>query len=177
LNLELTHPFTKNIAHSWSKVFESDLFGPFSTILRSSVAKLLKEVEDSAADGLKDRVKTQAEQCLEEAGIALNQTIQVVQETMNNEQKEISRCLVSHVREQLIGGYDLAMNERGRGSVARQKAVFHDYVKKNKQDLFENGAEVILGRLDQAAVAVGLALTDSLHQLSQKVGFLCILEI
>ena len=40
---------------------------------------------------------------------------------IDNEQKETSRCLAPHVQDQLLWGYDRAMEERGRGSVARQK--------------------------------------------------------
>lgn len=45
----------------------------------------------------------------------------LVKETMNNEQKEVSRCMAPHVQTQLVDGYDRAMEERGTGSVARQK--------------------------------------------------------
>jgi len=124
LNVELINPFTRNIAYSWSKVFESDLFGPFEAASIGSINKLLKEVEDSAAAGLKDRTKLQGEQCLEEARVALKKTMDVVKETMNNEQKEVSRCMAPHVQAQLVEGYDRAMEERGTGSVARQKARY-----------------------------------------------------
>lgn len=59
--------------------------------------------------------------CLDEARVALKKTMDVVKETMNTEQKEVSRCMAPHVQNQLIDGYDRAMEERGIGSVARQK--------------------------------------------------------
>lgn len=86
-----------------------------------AINKLIKDVEASAAPGLKDRAKIQGEACIEEARVALNKTLDVVRDTMQNEQKEVSRCLAPHVQEQLIEGYDRAMEERGTGSVARQK--------------------------------------------------------
>jgi hypothetical protein len=48
-----------------------------------------------------------------------------VKEALNNEQKEVSRSLAPHVQSELIDGYSAAMEERGPGSVARQK-VFDD---------------------------------------------------
>lgn len=84
----------------------------------------MKEVEESAASGLKDRARMQGETCAEEARVALKNTVELVKETMNREQKEVSRCLAPHVQEQLIEGYDTAMEERGPGSVARQKVCF-----------------------------------------------------
>jgi hypothetical protein len=121
LNVELITPFTRNIAHSWSKVFESDLFGSLEASSIESINRLLKDVENSAAQGLKDRTTTQGEQCLEEARVALKGVTEIVRATMNNEQKEVSRCMAPHVQAQLVDGYDRAMEERGTGSVARQK--------------------------------------------------------
>ena len=121
LNVELINPFTRNIAHSWSKVFESDLFGPFETSTIDTITSLVEEVAESAAPGLKDRARLQGEICVQEARVALKKTVELVKETMNREQKEVSRCMAPHVQNQLKEGYDTAMLERGTGSVARQK--------------------------------------------------------
>jgi len=84
----------------------------------------VKDVEESAAPGLKDRARLQGETCLEEARVALTNAVDLVKERVNMEQKEISRCLAPHVQAQLVEGYDTAMMERGTGSVARQKVSF-----------------------------------------------------
>ena len=111
----------------------------------------------------------------------------VVRETMNNEQKEVSRCMAPHVQAQLVEGYDRAMEERGTGSVARQKAcmygvgvrtlltayrfqaLFRNFVAENKDDIFNNGADVLMDRLTKAAEAIGEALDEALGALAQKV--------
>ena len=102
-------------------MFEADLFASFEQASTQVIQKLLADVEASAAAGLKERAKGQGELCMEEARVALRKTLDVVSETMNNEQKEVSRCLAPHVQDQLRDGYNRAMDERGRGSVARQK--------------------------------------------------------
>ncbi|KAH9951754.1 Dynamin family-domain-containing protein [Amylocystis lapponica] len=169
LNVELTNPFTRNIASSWSKVFETDLFASFEKAATATINKLLAEVEQSAAPGLKERAKGQAELCLEEANVALRKTLDVVRDAMNTEQKEISRCLAPHVQNQLVDGYDRAMEERGKGSVARQKAVFHDYVEDIKDEVFQGAVDVLMGRLSKAAEAIGKALEESLSELAEKI--------
>jgi hypothetical protein len=121
LNVELVNPFTRNIAHSWSKIFESDLFASFRTSTVDIINTLIKEVEDTAASGLKDRAKLQGEACIDEARVALTNAVELVKNTINREQKEISRIMAPHVQAQLVEGYDTAMEERGTGSVARQK--------------------------------------------------------
>lgn len=163
---------TGNIATSWQQVFEGDLFGAFEAAALKVIHRLIKDVEDSAALGLKDRVRGQSDLCLEEAKVALKKTLELVRQAMNNEQKEVSRCLAPHVQNQLIDGYDLAMEERGTGSVARQKAVFHSYIDDCKDDVFEDGADVILNRLSKAAEAIGTALSDALAELAEKVIFM-----
>ena len=53
------------------------------------------------------------------------------------------------------------------------QAVFHDYIAKMKNIIFTGAAEVIMGRLSQAAIAVGEALAQSLAELARKVCSLC----
>ncbi|KAL9712639.1 hypothetical protein Ac2012v2_003876 [Leucoagaricus gongylophorus] len=168
-NEELTLPFTRNIASSWGKVFETDLVGPFGTDVKSAVNKLLTEIEDTAAPGLKDRIKIQGEMSLAQASETLRAVMDLVRNTLSTQQKEVSRCMSPHVRSQLIDGYNQAMEERGTGSVARQKAVFHDYVADHKDDIFESGADVILEQLDSIANAVGGQLENALEELSKQV--------
>ncbi|KAH7922469.1 hypothetical protein BV22DRAFT_1106623 [Leucogyrophana mollusca] len=169
MNVELLAPFTRNIASSWSKIFEGDLFASLSAKVMGSINRLLKDVEDSAAAGLKDRTKHQGEVSLDEARVALKKTVEVIRETLNTEQKEVSRCLAPHVQDELGEGYNRAMEERGRGSVARQKTVFHNYVDRNKHDIFDGGAEVLMGRLSSAAENIGKALEGSLQALAEKI--------
>lgn len=185
LNVELINPFTRNIAQTWSEVFESDLFGPFERDTIDTVNELVKDVEDSAAPGLKDRARLQGEASLEEARVALRKIVDLVKETMNQEQKEVSRCLAPHVQEQLIDGYDRAMEERGTGSVARQKVrcpsrgdscitripqtYFRGYVDDRKDTMFDDGADVVLERLTKAADAIGETLDEAMGKLAEKV--------
>ncbi|KIK36397.1 hypothetical protein CY34DRAFT_26339 [Suillus luteus UH-Slu-Lm8-n1] len=169
LNVELATPFTRNIASSWSTLFESDLFASLSDAITTCISKLITDVETSAAPGLKDRVHAQSLVSQEEARHALGQTMEVVKEALGREQKEISRCLAPHIQNELMDGYDLAVEERGRGSVARQKAVFHNYINDHKQDVFNGGAEVLMGRLSTAAETIGKALNKSLRELAEKI--------
>ncbi|KAJ3510297.1 hypothetical protein NLJ89_g4757 [Agrocybe chaxingu] len=169
LNVELINPFTKNIAHSWSKVFESDLFGPFQAATIATINTIVKEVEDSAAAGLKDRAKLQGEACVEEARVTLTNAVELVKQTMNTEQKEVSRCLAPHIQSQLVEGYDRAMEERGTGSVARQKAYFRGFINQCKDDIFDDGADVVMERLTKAADAIGETLDEAMGKLAQKI--------
>ncbi|KAG2369878.1 hypothetical protein BDR07DRAFT_1526349 [Suillus spraguei] len=169
LNVELVTPFTRNIACSWSTLFESDLFASLSNAIMTSINQLIADVEASAAAGLKDRVHAQSSVSQEEARHALGQTMEVVKEALAKEQKEISRCLAPHVQNELTEGYNLALQERGTGSVARQKAVFRNYINGHKHDVFDGGAEVLMGRLSTAAETIGKALNESLRQLAEKI--------
>jgi hypothetical protein len=121
LNVELINPFTRNIALSWSQVFEKDLLASFESGAMAAIKKLLKDVEMSAPFGLQDRSRSQGEVCLDGANLTMRLMMDVVSEALNTQQKEISRCLAPHVQNELVPGYGAAMEEHGRGSVARQK--------------------------------------------------------
>ncbi|KAF7352854.1 Nuclear GTPase SLIP-GC [Mycena venus] len=149
--------------------FEADIFSPLLKSIVACIDKLVGDVERSAAPGLKDRTKLQGESCLDSARTALDKTIETVKETLTSQQKEISRCLAPHVQAELLDGYERAMEEHGKGSVARQRASFHSYIVDCKEEMFEQGANVIIERLDGAADAVGETLKAALDNLAQKI--------
>ncbi|KAJ7667949.1 hypothetical protein DFH06DRAFT_1280748 [Mycena polygramma] len=169
LNVELVHPFTKHIASKWQEVFEADIFSPLLSSTIACIDKLGADIERSAAPGLQDRAKLQCGAAIESARVALDRTVQTVKETLTSEQKEVSRSLAPHVQGQLMDGYLTAMEERGKGSVARQKACFRSFVADCKDDIFEDGADVILEKLDDAADAIGNTLTAALQDLAEKI--------
>jgi hypothetical protein len=175
LNAELTAPMTRQIAASWAKVFEADMFAAFQRKTEDVVQSLVQDVEESAPVGLKDKVRLQGESAMNEARLALQNSIVAVKAAMDSEQKEISRCLAPHVQNQLRETYLNAMEERGKGSVARQKAFMHNDIERQKDQIFNAGSELLLGRLSEAADAVGAALDTSLGTLAEKVRRLVII--
>ncbi|KAF8639459.1 hypothetical protein AX16_010313 [Volvariella volvacea WC 439] len=169
LNIELVNPFTRSIAHSWGKVFESDLFSTFESRIQEVLKALVCEIESSAPPSLKDRAKAQGELCLEESVAGLKRTLHLAREALASQQKEASRSMAPHIQAQLREGYDLAMQERGEGSVARQRAVFKNYISNCKDEIFEDGADVLMGRLDEAAEAIGTTIDTCLRETAEKV--------
>ncbi|KAJ7700013.1 hypothetical protein B0H17DRAFT_274436 [Mycena rosella] len=169
LNVELVNPFTRNIAQKWQQVFEADIFASLLSSTVGCINEVVSDVETSAAPGLRDRARLQGESCLNEARVALDKTVETVKETLNNEQKEVSRSLAPHVQGQLLDGYEAAMEERGKGSVARQKASFRSYISDCKDDIFEDSVDVIMARLTDAAEAIGKTLNVAMDELAQKV--------
>ncbi|KAL5527490.1 hypothetical protein ACEPAG_6281 [Sanghuangporus baumii] len=169
LNEELVSPMTKMIASSWAKTFETNLFTSFEKESLKVISDLLQEIEESCPKALRDRTHHQAQLCLDEVKVALRKAIDVVSGELTSAQKEVSRGLEPHVRNQLCDGYSLALQEHGRGSVARQKLVFKNYVSNNKDHLFEDGAELILEGLDNIAIGVGKALVKAMNSLAEKI--------
>ncbi|KAG8740113.1 hypothetical protein FRC10_004742 [Ceratobasidium sp. 414] len=169
VNAELVAPMTREIASSWAQVFESDLFTPMEAAARTEITQLLKDIEDSVPAGLKDRCKTRTQATLKEVQVVTANILQNIKTAMTNEQKEISRCLTPHVKSSLLDGYRLALAEQGKGSVARQKGVFRDYLASNRDTIFDGGANSLFDKLDQAADSVGQLLGCALGELSEKV--------
>ncbi|KAF7313741.1 hypothetical protein HMN09_00531200 [Mycena chlorophos] len=169
LNAELVGPFTRNIAQSWHQVFEADVFNQLLSDTSECISTLVKDVENSAAVGLKERTKAQGETCRESARVALTQTVAEVKATLMESQKNVSRSIAPFVQNALLLGYESAMEERGTGSVARQKLVFHKFVDSRKDTLFEDGADSVMDQLESAADAVGDTLNVAMELLAQKI--------
>lgn len=160
---------SKAIASSWGKVFESDLFASFQKAADKAIMGLLDQVQAACPTGLKERAAMQTDVSMNESKLAMEKITGIVHEALQNHQKDVSRSLVPHVQSSLKNGYDLAMEERGRGSVARQKACFHDFVNANKHVIFSGGADTVMSKLSDAADAVGIALSEKLLELAEKV--------
>lgn len=160
---------SKAIASSWGKVFESDLFASFQQSADKAIIDLLKRVEASCLPGLKERAAMQSEVSMNQSKLAMEKITGLVHEALQSNQREISRSLVPHVQSSLTDGYESAMEERGRGSVARQKASFHDYVSLHKDHIFTGGAETVMSKLNAVAEAVGVVLQEKLLELAEKV--------
>ncbi|KAG8902264.1 hypothetical protein FRC00_014089, partial [Tulasnella sp. 408] len=169
LNTELCLPLTSSIAKSWGEVFEQDLFAEFGRRTTHAIEQVIEEIKDSAALGLRERCRVQGDLAKVDAQTALRAMIQIVHEALQQEQKEISRSLSPHVKEQLRDVYTRAMMERGKGSVARQKDVVNNGVHGARGDMFAGGANILMSKLAIAAETVGKALDDSLSELARKV--------
>ncbi|KAF8310147.1 hypothetical protein DL93DRAFT_2062306 [Clavulina sp. PMI_390] len=169
INEELATPMSKGIASSWGKVFESDLFASFQNAANSAITVVLNEVQSKCPVGLQERAGMQAEVSMNEAKLAMDKITGVVHDALQDNQKDVSRSLIPHVQSSMFDGYARAMEERGTGSVKRQKAVFHTFVDDHKHEIFTGGADIVMGRLNAAADAVGIALTEKLFELAEKV--------
>ncbi|KAG8926319.1 hypothetical protein FRC02_008968 [Tulasnella sp. 418] len=169
LNAELSQPLTNSIANSWAKVFEQDLFSAFEQRAKDAVVMMIDKIEASAATGLKDRCRAQGALALEDANTTMKGIVTLVNETLQTKQKDVSRTLSPHIQLQLQESYALAMLERGIGSVARQKAVVHNEIKRLRNQLFQGASDLLMDGLSSAAEAVGDALHSSLWDLANKV--------
>ncbi|KAJ7076143.1 hypothetical protein B0H15DRAFT_790889, partial [Mycena belliarum] len=121
LNVELVNPFTRKIAQKWQQVFEANVFGSLITSTVACIDQLVDDIQRSAPSGLRDRAKLQGESCHEEARVALDKMVEAVERDLDAVQKQTSRAIAPHVKEQLCDGYEEAMKERGKGAVKRQK--------------------------------------------------------
>ncbi|CDO69419.1 hypothetical protein BN946_scf184791.g14 [Trametes cinnabarina] len=169
LNEELTTPFMRQISRSWAKVFASDLFASFEQATIKVVNELTEEAANFAVPQLKERARRQCELTVEVAKAALDAMLDVAREKIDDDQKRISRRLKPFIGDQLVEGYERALEEWGPGSFARQKAVLHDYISDVKSDVFTEAANMLLEGLSDAAEAVGEILKASVLELAQKI--------
>ncbi|KAJ1303224.1 hypothetical protein OPQ81_011422 [Rhizoctonia solani] len=169
LNADLVGPMTREIAASWARVFDSDLFSPAVRNERQEIMHILKEVQDSAPPGLSARCRVQSQLALKETEVLTTNLLQNLKTMMTNEQKDISRCLTPHVQRELLTAYQSATAERGTGSVARQKKLFHAHIERSRGTIFSKATETLFSKLDQAAEQIGVLLELGLSELAEKI--------
>jgi len=140
MNAEFCQPMTSSIAREWSAMFAKDLFSDFSKRCMQSIDDILRKIEKTAPDGLKDKCRAQGVVARNEANTTLESIVAQVNEALMEQQKDLSRMLapkvsiilpdwlmlqgfsyILQIQKELEPGYDNAMRERGTGSVARQK--------------------------------------------------------
>lgn len=121
LNVDLLVPFIRSIAQAWCRTFQTNMFTTLEEGAVTAIEKLLKDVEESSAPGLKDYAAIQAKHCVEMTKVAMDGTLDLVRKSLNSEQRELSRSIAPDVQERLRPGYDNALEVKGKGSVARQK--------------------------------------------------------
>ncbi|KAF7975844.1 hypothetical protein HWV62_8413 [Athelia sp. TMB] len=170
MNIELCEPYTRKIASSWQQVFERDQFSGLEDIVLRCVKKLVDDVEESAGQDFKARVKRQGESCMAEINLGLRDIVEIVNATLTTEQKEASRSLSPHIQSQLLEGYRIAREDHGKGVVARQKATLHHHVDTIKDVAYNDATDIILRRLDYAVERIENNLKSSFKTLAKKVG-------
>lgn len=169
LNVELTMPFMYRIATFWTSTFKDGISMSFKDSAAHIIQTVLGEVKMSASLLLKERALAQADHSWTAANAFLDDTMDIVQDAIHNEQRAASRCLAPYIALLLDDGYEDAMKETGPGSVARQKRIFHDHVMSIKDTAFDDGARVLLERLGKLTETVEKTLRGSLYTLSEKM--------
>ncbi|KAH8084307.1 hypothetical protein BXZ70DRAFT_1011998 [Cristinia sonorae] len=169
LNDDLSYPFTSHIASTWAGVFETDLFASFGEDITERIRAKMAEIEASAPCGLKDAVKVQGERAVKEANATVQKILRRARLAINKEQKEISRSLSPQIQTRLTPGYDEASAIQGRGSVAAQQTSFREFLEENKEEIFQDVADVVVRRLSTAAEAVGVILNTAVAELAEKI--------
>ncbi|KAH9832230.1 uncharacterized protein C8Q71DRAFT_777988 [Rhodofomes roseus] len=168
LNLDLTLPFMLGIAAQWSKVF-SDRSLDLKEAATSIVNQTLSEVEESATPLLKDLAHSQAEHCRRELQQLLDDIVRVIDKVLEEEQRTASRCLAPHIMDALKPAYEEAFAQSGPGSVARRKNIFHNWITKLKNSVFDDGADVLLTLLEDITTSVGERLKREFDVLSERM--------
>lgn len=118
--------------------------------------------------------------------VELSKLVNVVEQSLQSQQKDISRCIAPTVRAALREGYLDAALERGRGSVARQKLyhlpknvlyptnflkqmTFRKFLDGVRGDAFEGSTSKIFGLLEVATDNIADQLDNAFEDLAKKM--------
>jgi len=161
----------RTITPAWSTLFHHDISPSLEKSVLKPVQKLLDDLQCSAEESLWDRCTHQADTCLEVVKVTLAEIQDTEQEGMQDAQKDATRSLRNHLKDRLRNGYDAVegLCGTGRGSVRRQKALFHNYVDDHKDAVFEEAVDALMDQLSSAADVMGERLNEALQQLAKDI--------
>ncbi|TDL30169.1 hypothetical protein BD410DRAFT_759365 [Rickenella mellea] len=169
LNVELIAPMTWNMAHSWSAIFDIDVLANFEVSAMQAINEGLGLVRRSCPVALVDRMNNQIDLAKDQAKQVLRTRKNTARKTLKAFQKEGLSCVSSHVQDELEDAYDEAFQERGIGSVARQKAIFQGHIQRHKTEMFNSGVDALFQDIDRVIAKVGVSLRRALKNLAKQV--------
>jgi hypothetical protein len=119
--VELLAPFTLSIAQAWCHTFQTDMFTTFEQHVKVVIQQLLTDFQQDLPPGLKGPATSHTEHCLQITKVTMKGTVDHVRKTLNKKRRELSRSMAPNIQEGLRQGYEDALKEKGKGSIARQK--------------------------------------------------------
>ncbi|PVF97245.1 hypothetical protein CPB86DRAFT_786050 [Serendipita vermifera] len=169
LNAALCDPLQKYVAKSWAQAFDADLVFSLENVALSIIKNMANDVETSThTDEMRRKCNIQGVIAQEESKVELKRILEFIANDLQDRQKEISRLISPTIRSLLCDGYFAASQERGRGSVARQKLTFRDQVDAVRGSIFKDVIEKVSERLESLTDGTNGHLKAGFEGLAQK---------
>ncbi|KAF2212230.1 hypothetical protein CERZMDRAFT_67917 [Cercospora zeae-maydis SCOH1-5] len=152
-NAELTEPIYRQLATIWEKVFQRRL----PTILQSfkrQATNVVKQFHGVMEIRTRERGSGAARlqilsQQLDQYSVTFGDLCSTAVTSLNEGQREINREFVPAILEAMEPAYQLAADERGRGSSARMKGQLTNHVQAMKEQMFQAASQKVQQSLKQ----------------------------
>lgn len=119
LNAELTIPFTRRIANSWSRTFGVRRMSSLQDeLVIAAISPLLDELAASVPDYLRPRAKALQDSAVTVALALLPNVRDAIQEMWDERLKQITRLMVPFVQSRLSDAYERV------GTMGRKAGIF-----------------------------------------------------
>ncbi|TEB25954.1 hypothetical protein FA13DRAFT_1668374, partial [Coprinellus micaceus] len=170
LNQMLLQPFMQEVASSFAKTLEIEMFTQFKYHVRVAIYVFLQDFENTANDKIGTaRVSGPLRACQKLTNKLIDEMISRVENTVQRGRSDTSRTAAPCIKAKLEDAYTIALEETGTGSVSRQQNFFKTYVERHKQDIFESAASAIRTGLAGIVQSVDHKLRTEVDALAKKV--------
>jgi hypothetical protein len=122
LNQMLLQPFMQEVASSFAKTLEIEMFTQFKYHVRVAIYVFLQDFENTANDKIGTaRVSGPLRACQKLTNKLIDEMISRVENTVQRGRSDTSRTAAPCIKAKLEDAYTIALEETGTGSVSRQQ--------------------------------------------------------
>ncbi|RDB26824.1 hypothetical protein Hypma_005343 [Hypsizygus marmoreus] len=170
INETFAKPFLEEIEESWRLTLDHDFFPQFQDDIQTIIDNMIRElVKTCRSASFRERAEAQATNAARETKQALSHLQKRVKSKLNEDQKGVSRTIISEVQLRLTEGYAETLEIQGRGSVAMQNEFFQRWLKWEKHTIFGGLKDSVLNGLDSTAREIDKTIWELLENLAEKV--------
>ncbi|KAG6889386.1 hypothetical protein C0992_005518 [Termitomyces sp. T32_za158] len=170
INYEFTAPFISTIVCAWQVTLDQNVFPKTSKALERVTLHLLNEIPGAChSSSFKQIVMNRVALMFEEATSTLEALHAKVAWQIDKSRRRIATSIVPHIKDQLVEGYEKALEYEGTGSVALQKEYFIAFVGQKREIIFTDLHDFILEDLNSLADSIGDVVGNEIKLLADKI--------
>ncbi|KAI0043419.1 hypothetical protein FA95DRAFT_1609409 [Auriscalpium vulgare] len=172
INEGMADPLYNGIQDVWARIFSSPFFGTLSDPIIAATKKLLTQMAKADPD-VRDAVIKQGRKAIHHLKASVKDAVTCAEVALAAAQRRTSREIVPFIQQGLVDGYEGALAEGrripGKGSAARERAKFQEFVNGNCVALFKDCASMLVGGINEALDRIKKDLIHKLQDLAGNV--------
>ncbi|KAJ3546491.1 hypothetical protein NM688_g5511 [Phlebia brevispora] len=170
LNNVLSQPFIDRILRALQGTFRTKIFEELRLDTLKGVEDVLEDVQDSVTDTpIMAVTQRQILTSVERLKDALELLIGQINENLQSKRVILSGQIVPYIQRVMSPAYMNALQERGRGSLARRRNLLHSFVKTRSEQLYAGLSDALEDGLEKIVADIRTLVARRFEQLAEEM--------